>query len=84
MPSSSPYQINDYQAANSYRPYQLPINSIFKAISAQDQFWNEGAARVKNVYDNALGMSLTLNENKALEHFYFTMTILKQSDVLKQ
>ena len=54
MPSSSPYQANDYQAANSYRPYQLPINSIFKDISAQYQFWDEGAQKIKSVYEKML------------------------------
>lgn len=64
MASSSPYQNNDYQAVSTFRPYQLPINDIFKAISAQNQFWDEGARRVKSVYDNALGLDLTLEENR--------------------
>lgn len=64
MASTSPYQNNDYQAVSTYRPYSLPINDIFKAYTAQNKFWDEGAAQVKRIYDNALGMSLTSNENK--------------------
>lgn len=64
MPATSPYQNNDYQAASTFRPFNLPINDIFKAYVAQNQFWDIGAARIKSVYDNALGMSLTLEDNK--------------------
>lgn len=64
MPAVSPYQANDYQAVSNYRPYELPINDIFKAISAQNQFWDAGAAKVKSVYENALNLSLTTEENK--------------------
>lgn len=64
MAATSPYQNNDYQAVSSFRPYRLPINDIFKAYSAQNQFWDQGAARVKSEYQDALGLNLTLNENK--------------------
>lgn len=64
--ATSPYQGNDYNAASSYRPYQLPVNDIFKSLSAQNQFWEQGAARVKNIYDSALGLDLTLDENKTI------------------
>lgn len=64
--STSPYQQNDYQAASTFRPYQLPVNDIFKALSAQNQFWEQGAARVKSYYDNALGLKLSLEPNKQL------------------
>lgn len=66
MPATSPYQNNDYQAASTFRPFNLPINDIFKASVAQNEFWEQGARRVKSAYDNALGMSLTLDENKAV------------------
>lgn len=63
MASTSPYQQNDYQAVSNYRPYELPINDIYKAIDAQNRFWDAGAAKVKNVYENALGLELTLDDN---------------------
>lgn len=67
MPAaSSPYQGNDYNAVSNFRPYQLPVNDIFKAIKAQDEFWDAGAERVKSVYDNALNLSLSLQPNKEL------------------
>jgi hypothetical protein len=64
MFSTSPYQSNDYQAASSYRPYRLPVNDIFKGLAAQNQFWDEGARKIKAYYDNALELNLTLDENK--------------------
>jgi len=71
MPATtSPYQGNDYQAVSTYRPYQLPINDIFKAISAQNTYWEQGAQRVKSVYDNALNLDLTLEENKKIRDDY--------------
>ena len=70
MPASSPYQNNDYQAANSFRPSRLPVNDIMKAYIAQNQFWDQGAQKVKNVYDNALNLSLTLDENKKVRDDY--------------
>lgn len=66
MAATSPYQNNDYQAVSSYRPYRLPINDIFKAYSAQNQFWDAGAARVKSVYENALGLNLTNQTNREI------------------
>lgn len=70
MAATSPYTQNDYQAVDNYRPYELPINDIFKAISAQNQFWDAGAARVKAVYDNALNLKLSLEPNKAIRKQY--------------
>lgn len=66
MPATSPYTANDYRAVDNYRPYQLPINDIYKAIDAQNKFWDAGAARVKNVYENALNLDLTLDSNVEL------------------
>lgn len=63
MAATSPYTPNDYRAVSNYRPYELPINDIYKAIDAQDRFWKAGAANVKNVYENALNLDLTLNSN---------------------
>ena len=61
--ATSPYAPNDYKAASNYRPHELPINDIYKAITAQNKFWDDGAARVKNVYENALNLNLTSDEN---------------------
>lgn len=66
MAATSPYQQNDYQAVSNYRPYQLPVNDIFKAVSAQNEFWDEGARRVKSAYDDALNLKLTLEPNKEI------------------
>jgi len=66
MPATSPYSGNDYQAVSNFRPYELPVNDIFKAISAQNQFWDAGAARVKSYYDKGLNLDLTLEENRKI------------------
>lgn len=66
MPSTSPYQQNDYQATSVYQPYRLPVNDIMKANMALNSFWDEGAQRVKSVYDNALGLNLITDENTAI------------------
>lgn len=63
MAATSPYTGNDYQAVSNFRPYELPINDIFKSISAQNQFWDAGAARVKSYYDKGLNLDLTSEEN---------------------
>lgn len=70
MAATSPYSANDYQAVSNFRPYELPINDIFKAISAQNQFWDAGAARVKSVYDNALGLKLSKEQNQEIRRKY--------------
>jgi hypothetical protein len=62
----TPYEGVDYQQLSAYRPYQLPINDIFKGVAAQSQYWEEGAYRVKNVYETALNLSLTKDENKEI------------------
>ena len=66
MAATSPYTGNDYQAVSNFRPYELPINDIFKGISAQNQFWDAGAARVKSYHDNALNLKLSLEPNKEI------------------
>lgn len=68
MPSSSPYQNNDYQALSTYRPYRLPINEIAKASVAVDQFWKVPAQQIKSMYDNAAGLNLTLEPNKEIRN----------------
>ena len=70
MAATSPYTPNDYAAVSNFRPYELPINDIFKAISAQNAFWDAGAARVKAVYDNALNLKLSLEPNKEIRKKY--------------
>lgn len=70
MPATSPYQGNDYQAVSNFRPYELPINDIFKGITAQNQFWDAGAARVKSVYADALNLDLTLDSNNEVKKNY--------------
>ena len=66
MAATTPYQQNDYQAVSNFRPYQLPVNDIFKALQAQNQFWEDGARRVKSVYDNALNLKLSLEPNREI------------------
>lgn len=70
MAATTPYQQNDYQAVTNYRPYQLPVNDIFKALQAQNQFWEVGAQKVKSVYDNALNLKLSLEPNKEIRKRY--------------
>src|SRR3982750_3617678 len=64
MPATSPYQNNDYQAANSFRPYRLPINDIFKANVAIDAMWDRGAERVDRTINQALELKLRSTDNK--------------------
>ena len=66
MASFTTYEPLDYQQFNVFRPYQLPINDIFKAVSAQSQYWDEGAYKVKSVYENALNLSLSKEPNKQI------------------
>lgn len=76
MPAStSPYQSNDYQSVSNYRPYALPVNDIFKAITAQNAWWEEGASRVKSVYDNALDLQLSKPGNQKIRDDF-----MKQAD----
>lgn len=70
MAATSPYTPNDYSAVSNFRPYELPVNDIFKAVSAQNAFWDAGAARVKSVYDNALNLKLSLEPNKEIRKKY--------------
>lgn len=77
--ATTPYQQNDYQAANSFRPYRLPVNDIMKASTAINAYWDAGAARVKGVYDNAVDLQLSLEPNKQLRDQY-----LKDSQVQLQ
>ena len=64
MPASSPYQNNDYQALSVFRPYQLPVNDIFKAYSSLNAAWDQGAMGVKSAYENALQLNLVTDRNK--------------------
>ena len=66
MAATSPYQNNDYQAVSSYRPYKLPINDIFKANVAIDEFWKIGARNVKKAYENVLDLKLRTTDNKQI------------------
>ncbi len=66
MAATSPYTPNDYTAVSNFRPYELPINDIFRASMKLDEFWKAGAAKVKGVYDNALNLKLTLEPNKEI------------------
>lgn len=66
MPATNPYEQNDYQGVSTYRPYKLPINDIFKALTAQNQFWDEGARRVKNRYENTVNLKLLTTDNTAI------------------
>jgi len=66
MAATSPYSGNDYQAVSNFRPYELPVNDIFKSISAQNQFWDAGAARVKSYYDKGSNLDLTSAENRKI------------------
>ena len=50
----------------SFRPYELPINDIFKGLVAQNEFWEAGARKVKAIYDTALNLDLTLDADKEL------------------
>lgn len=61
--STSPYLQNDYQSANTFRPYQLPVNDIAQSMHLQNAYWEEGALRVKNIYDNILNLKLSNPEN---------------------
>lgn len=70
MAATSPYTQNDYTAVSNFRPYELPINDIFRAISAQNQFWDAGAAKVKAYHDTALNLKLSLEPNKAIRDKY--------------
>lgn len=70
MAATSPYTPNDYQAVSNYRPYELPINDIFKGLSAQNRFWDVGADRVKSQYDSALNLKLSLEPNKEIRKKY--------------
>jgi len=62
--STSPYVQNDYQSANTFRPYQLPVNDIFKSLVAQNQYWDQGALKVKNRYQDARDLNLVTDDNK--------------------
>lgn len=65
MAATSPYSPND-QSVNNYRGYHLPVNDIFKALTAQDQFWKIGAEKIARVYDNAMNLKLSLAPNREI------------------
>jgi hypothetical protein len=66
MAAVTPYEQVDYQQLSAFRPYELPINDIFKGLVAQNQYWDEGAYRVKSVYENALNLTLSKEPNKQI------------------
>lgn len=58
-----------YQQANEYqtyalRPYELPYDAIMKTVLNKNEFWRQGAERLKNAYQNAAGLSLSLDGNR--------------------
>ena len=63
--TTSPFQGNDYNAI-SFRPYELPINDIMKGLVAKNQYWYQGASKVKDRYNNVLGLDLLTNVNKQI------------------
>lgn len=71
MATASLYGNNDYTPLQ-YRPYELPVNDIMRAFVAKNQFWEQGAARVKSVYENALNLDLTLDQNKKYKEEFLT------------
>lgn len=71
MAVSSYRQNNDYAPFTSLKLYELPVNEIFKSLVANTQYWQQGAMRVKSAYDNALGLDLSLEENKQRSKEYF-------------
>lgn len=80
MPGSSSYiQNNDYRVFD-VKPFKLPINDIAKTIAVKTQFWNEGASKVKAIYDSALDLSLTNEENKQIKKDY----LQKSQEMIKQ
>lgn len=81
--STSPYQQNDYQAASQYRPYELPVNDILKGLDAQNRFWDAGAARIKQVYENSLNLKLSLAPNQQIRD-QFIQDSEKQLDKLSK
>lgn len=66
MPATSPFQGNDYQAVSQYRPYSLRVNDIFKANSALDAYWDDGARSVKKAYENVVDLKLHTTENRQI------------------
>lgn len=66
MASTTPYQQNDYNAVSNFRPYELPVNSIYKSIAANNAYWDIGAKRALMGYNQALDLSLTNPENIAI------------------
>lgn len=86
MAATSPYSPNDYHAVSNFRPYELPINDIYKAVSAQSEFWRKGAERIKAYHDTALNLKLSLEPNKQIRDQYIKdaekqLTKLSSADV---
>lgn len=80
MPAASAYQGNDYQAISSFRPFRLPINDIFKANAAIDEFWDAGARKVKKAYENVLDLKLRTTDNRAIRDQFVKDA---QKDIIK-
>lgn len=69
MAATSPYTQNDYNALK-FRPAQLPIADIFKGIQVKSAYWDLEASKIKNQYDTAMDLDLTLDENKEISKKY--------------
>jgi hypothetical protein len=71
MSATSPYSGNDYQASQ-FRPTQLPVADIFKGVQVKNAYWDAAARGIKNQYEMAAGLDLTMDENKALAKEYLS------------
>jgi hypothetical protein len=64
------YQQNYDPRSYQFKPYDLPYQGIMKQIQAKTQYWTEGAEKVKDAYQNAAGLELSLDGNRqALKGF---------------
>lgn len=67
------YQQGPNLASYNFKPYELPYNGIMKQIQAKTEYWNEGAQRLKDSYQNSAGLELSLDGNRqALKGFMDT------------
>lgn len=60
-----------FQTYNS-NPYQLPVQQIVQAIGMRNEYWDQGASKIKNAYQNYLGMDLGLQANQEKLNKYMT------------
>lgn len=70
MAATSPYSGNDYNAVSNFRPYDMPVNDIYKGLVSQDSFWKAGAARINQVYNSALDLKLSKEANIDIRNKY--------------